>query len=190
MDDMDKGNAMGFSGRSTSSILSTSSTASVSVRVCPCSSVSSPAVLLLAWGNPLRRDDGVGWAVAHAIRETDAANKMKIVETHQLTAELAETIQRFRRVIFIDAGTVGEPGAVRCERVEPAYGEAASLTHHCSPATLLALAKDLYGAAPEATVLEIVGEDFGMGEGLSERVRQAVPEAVRRLLDLVCAAKT
>ncbi|MCX7015804.1 MAG: hydrogenase maturation protease [Candidatus Sumerlaeota bacterium] len=186
VDDMD---GMDLSGRPASSMSFMPSTPSMS-SMSSTPSMPSAEVLLLAWGNLLRRDDGVGWAVARAVRESDISDQIKVIEAQQLTPELAEDIQRSRRVIFVDAGTEGAPGSVRCQRVEPTRDEAAALTHHCAPATLLALAKELYGAAPEATVVEIVGEDFGVGEGLSERVRRAIPEALERIRSLARIAAT
>jgi Ni,Fe-hydrogenase maturation factor len=54
---------------------------------------------------------------------------------------------------------------------------AAGCWEDLSPMTLLALARDLYGNAPEAVVVSVGVEETSVGEGLSAAVEAAVPEA-------------
>ena len=84
-------------------------------------------------------------------------------------------------VVFIDARRDGTPGEVRCEEVVPSAGSN-PLAHSLSPQALLLYSQQLYGRAPQAVVLSIAGERFGMGEELSPVVRRALPRAVRDVL--------
>ena len=142
------------------------------------------AVLVLAWGNPLREDDGVAWHVLEGLRGLQPRPwlpALHLRHAHQLTPEMAECISRAAGVVFVDARRDGAPGEIRCEQVAPAAG-ANPLAHSVSPQTLLLYAEGLFGRAPQAAVVSVTGERFGMGEGLSPVVRRAVPWAMRAVL--------
>src|SRR5215472_2694071 len=105
----------------------------------------------------------------------------------QLTPELAEPISRAEFVVFIDSTRGGTPGQLQCRQVEPIPG-AASFTHQLSPTVLLGIARDLYGAYPEAYVLTVCGESFVPGESLSPIVEASVSELTARVRALVAEA--
>jgi hydrogenase maturation protease len=142
------------------------------------------SVLVLACGNPLREDDGVGWRLAEAL---DVPN-LDVRRVQQLDPELAADICIADAVLFLDARAGGDPGQLSLTPVIPGRGGA--FTHSVSPEALLLCAERLYGQAPPALRLTIAGERFGHGEGLSAEVEQALPGAVRQLRELFagCAA--
>jgi hydrogenase maturation protease len=142
------------------------------------------AVLVVAWGNPLREDDAVAWHVLEGLRglrPRPGPPLMRLRHAHQLAPEMAETVSRASGVVFVDARADGDPGRVRCEPIRPEAG-AAPLDHSLSPQGLLLIAEAVYGRAPRAVLVSVGGERFGMGEGLSPRVGRAVPWAVRAVL--------
>ena len=135
-------------------------------------------MLVIAFGNPLRQDDGAGLAVGRALEHTRGVEVRRV---HQLMPELAETVSRATCVVFVDARRGGPPGGIRREPVV-ATAAAWTGTHGLDPGGLLGLCRFLYGRAPRACVVSISGERFGFGDELSERVRSAVPAAVRSVL--------
>ena len=142
------------------------------------------AVLVIAWGNPLREDDAVAWHVLEGLRSLKprpSLPPMKLRHAHQLAPEMAECVSKAQGVVFIDARRDGTPGEVRCEEIAPSAGSN-PLAHSLSPQALLLYAEQLYGRAPRAVVLSIAGERFGMGESLSPAVRRALPRAIRKVL--------
>ena len=142
------------------------------------------AVLVIAWGNPLREDDGVAWHVVEGLRRLrprPGLPALLLRHAHQLTPELAEPLSRASGVVFVDARRDGPPGEVRCEPVVPATGSN-PLAHSLSPQGLLLYAEALYGRAPRAVVVSIAGERFELGEALSSFVRRAVPRAIRAVI--------
>ena len=73
-----------------------------------------PRVLIIAYGNPLRSDDGVGWIVAEELRRRLASPEVEVLQLQQLLPEVAESVSRAETVIFVDASCDGEPGGMRC----------------------------------------------------------------------------
>ena len=142
------------------------------------------AVLVVAWGNPLREDDGVAWHVLEGLRSLKprpGLPPLKLRHAHQLAPEMAECVSQAQGVVFIDARRDGIPGEVRCEEVVPSAGSN-PLAHSLSPQALLLYSQQLYGRAPRAVVVSIGGERFAMGEELSPVVRRALPRAIRTVV--------
>ena len=87
--------------------------------------------LILACGNTLREDDGVGpWLAAWAEEQFAGEPLVRVISRQQWTPELAEEIAGAESVIFIDCAVSAQPGSVQVAAVEPG-GEAPGLaTHH------------------------------------------------------------
>lgn len=131
--------------------------------------------LIIGYGNPLRRDDGIGWEVVQALN--NLPDDVMCIATHQLTPELTAQIATVHNVIFVDACVDGEAGTVQICPTIPAH-DTHPHTHHLTPHALLMLAKLLYDATPSACLITITGADFGMGEGISEHVQPAIGQVV------------
>jgi len=136
----------------------------------------SPAdLLVIGYGNTLRRDDGVGPKVAEAVAKL-ALPGVRALACPLLTPELAEAVSRARIVIFVDAA-VDAPREVQMRALAPADSSQV-MAHAASPATVLALARDVFGRAPEAWWLTIPVEDLGLGEELSPLAQRGFEVAV------------
>ena len=131
-------------------------------------------------GNPLRGDDGAGWAVVEALAEL-TADPVQTICVHQLLPELLDSIHLAGQVIFVDASVDGKPGSVMVTSIQPATDGPAS-SHQLHPAVLLAMGVKLYGRMPSATLITISGQDFGYQETLSLPVQQAVQEAICQIM--------
>lgn len=151
--------------------------------------------LVIGYGNPLRGDDGVGWAVVEALDGTLAAAQtaaqkaaqQTAVSTHvghQLLPELSEPISDADHVIFVDAAVSGSPGQIAETTVTPAPPGPNPFTHHLTPSGLLAMARDVYGRLPLATLITITGHDFSFSEQLSPPVAAAVPQVAARIMQI------
>ena len=155
--------------------------------------------LVAGFGNLYRRDDGVASFVVNALREHlgrppldpmddgfgDLQHDVDTVVLHQLVPELAEDLQHYSQVIFVDAHVPESvPEDFHEETVEPSF-HTPFVSHQTHPATVLALTAQMYGVAPEATLISLVGYDFDFGEGLSDATAALVPQAVTRILELV-----
>ncbi|MFY9746325.1 MAG: hydrogenase maturation protease [Acidobacteriaceae bacterium] len=142
--------------------------------------------LLLACGNSLRQDDGVGLRIAEAAEQLFPASRLRIVAAQQFTPEMAAELAATELVIFVDASAVDEPGAIRV--IPVAARDESPETHRLDPAALMAMAQSLCGHAPaRAFALTIGAGHFGYGEEISGPLRQAVPRALRLVTNLVTA---
>jgi hydrogenase maturation protease len=149
--------------------------------------MSTPEIrcLILACGNTLRSDDGVGphlcaWAQQHF----SGNPSVRAISDHQWTPELAEEIAGAETVLFIDCTLDCAPGQIVLREIQPAPLVPGLVTHHIGAPELLAITRDLYSAAPRKAVLLTVGAaSVQIGEGLSPAVRAAMPDA-EALLEL------
>ncbi len=142
--------------------------------------------VVIGIGNPLRGDDGAGWAVVEALAAVAAGWGITAVATHQLLPELLDDLHTARAVIFVDASVNGEPGSVAVTAVQPSPDGPAS-SHQIGPAVLLAMGVELYGRMPPAHLITITGQDFGFHEQLTPAVQPAIAEAVCQIEKIIQA---
>ena len=143
--------------------------------------------LILACGNTLRSDDGVGlFLAAWAEHRFADQPSVRIIARQQWTPELAEDIANAQSVLFIDCSVDSDPGSVRLTPVEPIAGNQGLATHHSGAAELLALARDLSNSIPSnAQLLTIGAGSTELGEVFSDAVTAALPEACRLIEETV-----
>jgi hydrogenase maturation protease len=134
--------------------------------------------LVIGYGNPLRRDDGAGPALARRIADLRLPG-VEVIEAHQLLPEHAAALSRADRALFVDASA--EPGlaAPRMRELQPS-AEPSLAPHASDPEALLALAAILFEHSPEARLLEIPAADLSIGEGLSTATLEACDQALER----------
>ena len=152
---------------------------------------STPArCLILACGNTLRSDDGVGpWLAAWAEERFRLDPAVRVLVRQQWTPELAEEIAAAASVLFIDCSVKSAPGSVGLIPVEPAAGARGLATHHLGAAELLGLAGELYDSLPrDAQLLTVGAGSTELGEEFSEAVRDATPQACELLERTVLAS--
>ncbi len=140
--------------------------------------------LIIGIGNPLRSDDGLGWAVAEQLAQDDDAG-CDIHTVHQLTPELAQWMTAAEVVVMIDASYEGEPGELHVRPVSLSTQPGAVGTHYATPDELAALTIAVYGHCPPVVVVTMTGANFDLGGQLSSIVAQSIPrvcEAVREIL--------
>ena len=146
-------------------------------------------VLVIGYGNALRTDDGVGWHAARFLAGDPRLANVVVVAEHQLTPELAFDLSLASLVVLLDASTETPAGTVTVRSL-PAPGaagpglpdrpEGAGFTpgassHHVDPELLVALARELYGRAPEVVVVSVGVTEMGLGECLTPTVEAALP---------------
>lgn len=139
--------------------------------------------LILACGNTLREDDGVGpWLAQWTEERFQGESVVRVVSRQQWTPELAEDVAHAESVIFIDCAANVQQGSVRLGPVEAGGGSPGIATHHFGASELLQLSMELYGAVPRTSLLLTIGAgSLELREGFSEAVKAALPEACRQI---------
>ena len=143
-------------------------------------------VLVIGYGNPLREDDGIGWAAAAEIANWHIPNcALHVEQAHQLLPELADPISQADMVIFVDASVKGEAGQITQQTIKPTIGLLTAFTHHFDPAGLLTYAGALYDHVPRAYLFTVTAASLGYKETLSPVVAQALPQLLAQIRDLL-----
>jgi len=144
--------------------------------------------LILACGNSLRGDDGLGlWLAQWAEDRFRLEPGVRVVARQQWTPELAEEIARAHSVLFIDCAIDSAPGSVKLTPVKPTASDQGLATHHLGAAELLALSQELYASLPFSALLLTIGAgSTELSETFSEAVTAALPEACRLIEKLFC----
>jgi hydrogenase maturation protease len=135
--------------------------------------------LVLACGNTLRSDDGVGPRLAEWAAERFQENDdVRVVARQQWTPDLAEEIAAADSVLFVDASEKSAPGRVSLAAVALGESGNGTATHHVDPPELLGLSRSLYGSmAGHAMLLTVGAGSTELGEEFSEPVEAALPRA-------------
>ena len=130
--------------------------------------------LIIGIGNPLRSDDGLGWAVAEQLSQ-DCDMGCDIHTVYQLTPELAQWMAAVNLIVMIDASHEGEPGELRIRPPSLSAQPRAVGTHYTTPEELAALTTVVYGQCPPVVVVTLTGANFSIGEQFSSIVAQRIP---------------
>jgi hydrogenase maturation protease len=144
----------------------------------PESAPTTKPFLVLGYGNTLRSDDGVGPRVAEDVAALNLPD-VEAIAYPLLTPELAEPVANAGFVVFVDAA-LDAPSDVELRPLKPA-ASSQLMAHAADPPTLLALARDLFGHAPEACCLAIPVESVGIGEQLSTVAQRGAAIAVEKV---------
>jgi len=139
------------------------------------------AFLIIGYGNTLRGDDAAGPRVAETVAAMNLPG-VRVLACPLLTPELADPISQAQTVLFVDAA-VDAPHKVRLRKLHPAKS-AQILAHAANPPALLALARDVFGRAPQAWCLTIPAMKFDFGGDFSPKTQQAIAIALQKIESL------
>lgn len=149
-------------------------------------------ILVIGYGNSLRRDDGAGIALAQAFVDQWYALGIpsRLVTDTQLLPEMAIHLADgfVEAVVFVDteACDTRESDELGIRIAEVTLDSpTASLGHHLDPTTLLVYTALLYGRYPRAWLVTIPGTDFEHGEGFSRQVNQLLAQVAPVANDLL-----
>jgi hydrogenase maturation protease len=149
-------------------------------------------LLVIGYGNTLRRDDGAGVALAEAIaaRWRAQGQVVRLHTAQQLTPELAIEMadDELTAVVFVDAAMTVPEGGIEIRRLHTETSSP-SLGHQLGPAALVAYAGLFRPLLPPMWIVTIGGHDFGIGEGFSPSVARSLAIAQQGASDLLAQIK-
>jgi hydrogenase maturation protease len=144
-------------------------------------------ILIYAYGNPGRQDDGLGNRLVEEMEKWIGEKKIQNVElesNYQLNIEDALKISEKDLVIFVDASTE-QIEDFHFSVVEPSESRTEFTTHAASPAFILALCNKLYNKYPETYLLQIRGYEWEFKEELSAKAEKNLEKALEFVKGMV-----
>ncbi len=143
---------------------------------------------MLAIGNPLRGDDGVGQSVIGRLTAGDLPAGVTVVDGGTAGLETALLLQGYQRAIIIDSANMSLPaGSWRRFAPEEAELQAADFherltVHYAGLAEALALGNALGILPEEIVVFGIQPLELAWSPGLSAPVQEAIPAVCAAIL--------
>lgn len=151
--------------------------------------------LLLALGNPLRGDDGVGAALLDALAAFPLPPDLDVLEGGTPGLETVLLLQGYQRVLIVDAAEMGLPaGAWRCLRLDQVRLQSRDLQlrgtlHDAGLAEALSLAQALDLLPAQIEIIAIQPQQVGWEPCLSPAVRAALPAVCHAVLERLIHAE-
>jgi hydrogenase maturation protease len=144
--------------------------------------------LVLGIGNPILSDDGVGIKVAQEVGKKLDNPQITVSETSAAGLSLLDSIVGYDKVIIIDAIQTEKGKVGRIYRMKPedfSFAKHVSSPHQINLITALELGKVLNLTMPrEISIFAVEAKDTtSFSEGCTPEVEQAIPEAVKMVLD-------
>ena len=157
-------------------------------------SITANNCLVLAIGNVLLRDDGVGVQVLNALAERELPARIELLDGGTLSYSLANVLDAGTDLVVIDASHFGAvPGTVRCfegTAMDRQLATRGRSVHEVGLADVLDMLR-LTGQLPEKRALiGIEPAIIDWGETLSPAVRAAVPVAAEQIIGLLASWQT
>lgn len=140
-------------------------------------------ILIYAYGNPGRQDDGLGNRFVDELGKWITNKNIQGIElesNYQLNIEDSLKIADKDIVIFVDASNE-DIEDIHFSAVEPSEGRSEFTTHSASPAFVLALCIRLYDKHPKTYLLQIRGYEWEFKEGLSAKAEKNLQKALEFL---------
>ena len=132
-------------------------------------------ILIYAYGNPGRQDDGLGNCFVEALEpwlaEKGLKQQVRTESNYQLNIEDADAIAGQDIAVFVDA-SIENIEDIHFGPVEASEGKSEFTMHAASPAYVLALCQKIYNKFPETHLLQIRGYEWEFKEGLSAQAEK------------------
>jgi hydrogenase maturation protease len=141
---------------------------------------SSKKILLHAFGNSGRGDDGLGNEFISRIEQWIEKNNLHSIDTEssfQLNIEHAAGMADHDIVIFVDASKADIP-SYSFDQVF-SKSQYSFTSHSISPSILLSVCKELYDSSPLVYLLQIKGYQWEFGAGLSTKASKNLQNAIK-----------
>ena len=126
-------------------------------------------ILIYGFGNPGRKDDGLGYEFVRHFSDWIENEGIKNIEfdcNYQLNIEDAHLISEKDIVLFVDASTENIDNFILSKVDDDS--DMSFTTHEASPGYIFHLCKKLFNKSPDTYLLHIKGYEWNFQEGISE----------------------
>ncbi len=146
-----------------------------------------PDTIILALGNPLRGDDGIGPAILQQLTQINLPSYVTPIDGGTPGLETLLLLQDYQRAIIIDAADMEcEPGDWKCFSVDDAQlanGNIQGSLHYAGLSEALMLGEALGILPDEIIVYGIQPHTIGWAPGLSDIVKATIPEICTSIMN-------
>ena len=145
---------------------------------------------VLCFGNELHGDDGFGIHVGRALANRAAPDRARVFEVGTRGIDALALTEGCSRVVLVDAlrDSSDRPGTLRRLDARELEPDCATLSHDAPVAWLV---RAMHSATPFPPAITLIGAVSGgirtFEPGLSAPVAACVPEATRRVLELIAS---
>jgi hydrogenase maturation protease len=145
-------------------------------------------VKIIAVGNDLYGDDGIGNAVLNALKQIPEMKKIELIDGATDALGLIDHFEGTEHIIIVDAAQMGEkPGTVKVfsrEEVKLKIKMDHLSVHGISLAETFDIAQAVDSLPNKITIIGIEPKNIGISEILSDVVRKSIPEVVSNIINL------
>ena len=146
------------------------------------------SIKVIAVGNDLYGDDGIGNAVLQVLEQIPDMKDIKLIDGATDALGLIDHFSETDHVIIVDAAQMGEkPGTVKVfskEEVKLKIKMDHLSVHGISLAETFDIAQMVDSLPKNITIIGIEPKNIGISESLSDVVTQAIPEVVSNIINL------
>ena len=143
-------------------------------------------IKIIAIGNPLRGDDGVGPAVLDRLRAVELPDNVTLIDSGSDPMDAVPHLFDTDKVVIIDAASMNRaPGHIELlcpDNLRETSDHAPCSTHVYGLAEGLALARAV-GFKPEIRIIGIQPQNTDAAEGLSPEVASRIPDIINLVLE-------
>ncbi len=146
-------------------------------------------ILLYAYGNPGRQDDGLGNSFIDIMAEWIKEQEINHVFTdsnYQLNIEDAEVISNYDEVYFVDASLENIDSFIITE-VSPSDAKIEFSMHAVSSAYILDLCNKIYHKTPKTFLIHIKGYEWDFQEGITYKALSNLERTVAFMKEKIIA---
>jgi hydrogenase maturation protease len=141
---------------------------------------------IIGYGNPQRRDDGIGPYIVNRLQPDFKHRKdIHLLVLHQLEPDVIDTLKKAHTILFVDATVETLAEGRHWVGIQPELKALPCLIHHVAPSFILGLLQCLYHRNPAAWMVSVEGNDFSFGCGLSSEAQKRAEQVIGEIAEFV-----
>ena len=145
-------------------------------------------LFIVGFGNPQRRDDGVGFYIVRQLKSAlKSYDKIGFLSVRHPEPSIVAELHGAGHILFVDATIKALTHGWQLNQLQPEAEMLPFTTHHFTPMVILGMIKMIYGQSPPTWVLTVEGCDFGFGRRLTAAAKKRARSAISAIVGWVGA---
>ena len=141
---------------------------------------------IIGYGNPQRRDDGIGPYIVKWLQALfEHRRDVHLLVLHQLEPDVIDALKNAYTILFVDTTVEMLAEGRHWAEIQPEIKALPCLIHQVAPSFILGLLQCLYRRNPAAWMVSIQGDDFSFGSGLSSGAQKRAEQVIGEIAGFV-----